>query len=296
MSRRKKSSFAEDLIDLVAMFPWYVGVLAAGISYLLLHGVAGSAVQVATRPGDMTGVMIDAVWRGLASFAQYVVPLLCLIGAVVSAWRRRVRRALVENVTASPASSALEGMTWQEFELLVGEGFRLRGYSVLESGGGGADGGVDLVLRKGGEKFLVQCKQWHAFKVGVQVVRELYGVMAAKGAAGGFVVTSGQFTHDAKDFAKGRNVTLVDGPMLHKMLHQARGSRAGQTSSAPPSSQPVVSKAAVSAQPPKSSPASTFPACPRCSQPMVRRTAKKGANVGKDFWGCSDYPRCRGTA
>lgn len=55
-------------------------------------------------------------------------------------------------------------MSWQEFELLVGEAFRLQGYEVAEIGGGGPDGGVDLVLRKDREKFLVQCKQWKAFK------------------------------------------------------------------------------------------------------------------------------------
>ena len=49
-----------------------------------------------------------------------------------------------------------------------------------------------------------------AFKVGVDVVRELYGVMAARGATGGFVVTSGRFTEEANRFASGRNVTLVD--------------------------------------------------------------------------------------
>ena len=110
--------------------------------------------------------------------------------------------------------------------MLVGEGFRLQGYQVVETGGGGADGGADLVLSKpsknGGEKFLVQCKQWRAYKVGVDVVRELYGVMAAKGAAGGFVVTSGRFTDEAVSFASGRNVTLVDGPKLHGLLQQAK--------------------------------------------------------------------------
>lgn len=54
------------------------------------------------------------------------------------------------------------------------------------SPGGGADGGVDLVLtrtgKNGGEKFLVQCKRWRAFKVGAEVVRELYALMAAGGA------------------------------------------------------------------------------------------------------------------
>lgn len=72
--------------------------------------------------------------------------------------------------------------------------FRLRGYAATEIGGGGADGGVDLVLARGGEKFVVQCKQWKAFKVGVDVIRGLYGVMATKGAPGGYLVTCGRFT------------------------------------------------------------------------------------------------------
>src|SRR5690606_4794 len=115
---------------------------------------------------------------------------------------------------------------WQEFEMLVGEGFKRRGYGVRENGGGGADGGVDLVLTKGGERFLVQCKQWKAFKVGVTTVRELYGVMAADGAAGGSVVTSGQFTKEASAFAAGRNIELVDGGLLLRLLAGGRASRA----------------------------------------------------------------------
>jgi four helix bundle suffix protein len=36
------------------------------------------------------------------------------------------------------------------------------------------------------------------------------------------------------------------------------------------------------------------PACPRCSKPMALRTARKGAHAGSQFWGCSDYPECKG--
>jgi len=57
----------------------------------------------------------------------------------------------------------------------------MRGFSVAETGGGGSDGGIGLVLKKDNEIFLVQCKQWRAFKVSVNVVRELLGVMAAQG-------------------------------------------------------------------------------------------------------------------
>jgi restriction system protein len=85
-------------------------------------------------------------------------------------------------------------MTWPQFERLIGESFRRRGYEVTEAGGGGGDGGVDLLLAREGESFLVQCKHWRTRRVGVSTIRELNGVIAARHAAGGFVITSGQFT------------------------------------------------------------------------------------------------------
>jgi len=39
----------------------------------------------------------------------------------------------------------------------------------------------------------------------------------------------------------------------------------------------------------------TAPVCPRCGADMVLRTAMKGKNAGQEFWGCSGFPRCRGT-
>ncbi len=34
--------------------------------------------------------------------------------------------------------------------------------------------------------------------------------------------------------------------------------------------------------------------CPKCSKPMVLRTAQSGKTAGKQFWGCSGYPECKG--
>ncbi|NLD38716.1 MAG: four helix bundle protein [Desulfatiglans sp.] len=36
------------------------------------------------------------------------------------------------------------------------------------------------------------------------------------------------------------------------------------------------------------------PLCPICGKAMVVRTAKSGKNAGNRFWGCSDYPDCKG--
>ena len=41
---------------------------------------------------------------------------------------------------------------------------------------------------------------------------------------------------------------------------------------------------------------SNFPQCPRCGKLMTLRTARQGPHAGAQFWGCSDYPACKGTA
>ena len=33
--------------------------------------------------------------------------------------------------------------------------------------------------------------------------------------------------------------------------------------------------------------------CPLCGGNLIHRTARKGPNAGKQFWGCSNYPQCR---
>ncbi|WP_205341780.1 nuclease-related domain-containing protein [Denitrificimonas caeni] len=33
--------------------------------------------------------------------------------------------------------------------------------------------------------------------------------------------------------------------------------------------------------------------CPKCDRSMVLRTAQRGSNIGRSFWGCSAYPACR---
>ena len=282
MARRRKTSPLEDMLDLVSMLPWWAGLAIAVIGYLLLHRMAAPTPITAVQPGQAGQMITHTFFVGLATAGQYIVPLIGLAGAAISAFRKKQRAALVTDVSQASSASALDGMSWREFELLVGEAFRLQGFRVAEIGGGGPDGGVDLILSKGNERFLVQCKQWKAFKVGVDVVRELYGVMAAKGAAGGFVVTSGRFTDDAKAFADGRNVQLVDGTKLFAMIKQAKQA---MTSAAPSKmSEPHMNQSS----------ASVAPCCPQCGAEMVKRIARKGGNAGGEFWGCSKFPACRG--
>lgn len=273
---RRRTSFLEDVIELTSRVPWWVGVVLAILAYLILHALASREIAPATDMRDMGNMAAAQLFKTLAFFGQFLLPGAFLLGALVSALKQRKRNRLVEGAPVSAKQGAVLNMDWHEFEMLVGEVFRRKGYSVAETGGNGPDGGVDLVLKRGSETFLVQCKHWRANRVGVSIVRELYGVMSAKGAAGGFVVTSGEYTQDAIDFAKGRNIELIAGDRLATLIASVKTTRPA----------PVAPQQAVAV--------SSSPACPRCGGTMVRRVAKQGANAGKSFWGCTDFPKCRG--
>jgi len=277
--RRERKGLADDLLDITSKLPWWVGVGLAVVSFVVLHVVASQQIANPGSTAELGGFAAKSLYRSIASLLQFIVPPLCLVGALVSVIGQRKREKLVGFVAESGSASSLGEMSWREFEGLVQEYFRLRGYSVRRLGGEGPDGGVDLVLDRGAEKVLVQCKQWRALRVGVSVVRELYGVMAAQGAAAGIVVTSGSFTSDAVEFASGRNVRLIAGPELYEMIKEVRAAtpRAGAASV---QAAPAVLGAARG--------------CPVCGSPMVRREARRGANAGRAFYGCSKYPACRG--
>jgi restriction system protein len=132
--------------------------------------------------------------------------------------------SLLVAARANPKAE-LGAMSWRDFERLIGEAFRQRGYTVTGFGGN-ADSGVDLGLMKNAERFLVQCKHWRKHQVGVTVVRELDGVIAAQRAHGGFVVTGGEFAREARDFAQTCAIELIDGSTLENFIrHVPVGSR-----------------------------------------------------------------------
>lgn len=280
---RRRTSAVEDFIVILSRLPWWMSLLIGLVSWMVLHSVAATPYKppAGLNLGNMNGAVAGQLWHTFAAVFQYVIPALCLFGAIGSIAGRHKRKQLFDTVkTATQPARTIDGLSWQQFEHLIGEAFRRQGYSITETGGSGPDGGVDLILRKKTEKYLVQCKHWRSLKVGVPVVREFFGAMAAEGSVGGYVVTSGQFTAEAKAFAQGRNIQLIDGTGLKRLMARHNPT----TPVADPAQRPTASQP----QPPAE------PRCPLCKSSMVKRTARKGSNTGNLFWGCSAYPKCRG--
>lgn len=272
MARRRRN---DSLLDLLVELPWWASVLVAGAVYMGLRY---------WLPGYLTNPYLVALAKLAEPLAGYFA-LFFLIPAPLSMLRAFRRRHLLDQQTSL---ESIRAMSWQEFELLCGEAYRRQGFAVTENGGGGADGGIDLILRRNGERWLVQCKRWRDIKVGVKEIRELFGIVAAEGADRGVFITCSGYTQEARAFAERKPLDLVDGPALLALVQGVQAAPMPKSLRPPERAEPTFSPTRPAFT------ASTEPACPRCGAAMVLRTAKRGGNAGGRFWGCSAYPKCRG--
>ena len=268
MARRNKN---EGLFDLLLLLPWWATLAVGSGLWFYLRGHAMPASPFVPKEIVTWFVLQFLKWACFgAAFVSGVLTL-----------KRKILFASAKDI------EAIRAVSWREFERLVGEAYRRQGYMVEETGGGGADGGIDLLLRGKGQKVIVQCKQWKTYKVGVKVVREMFGIMTAERADRVIIVASGTYTQEAFDFARGKPIDLIEGKALVQLIKTVKGE---------PESAPASTLSAASPRPQTTLGVQTqsAPACPKCGATMVTRTARQGANAGNTFWGCPKYPACRG--
>jgi restriction system protein len=259
--RRQKDSLWEILLKL----PWWVSALLGLLAFAGIRwGLPALAGNDNSRQLLVKGIVL------LAPLALVIFGIF----AIGSFWFGQSRRRLIDE---QASFESLRNTPWKQFEFLVAEAYRRQGYLVEYSLGRGADGGVDLILRRDGRTSLVQCKQWKVSSVGAPVIREIFGLLTAKKADEAVIVTSGNFTRDAQSFAEGKPIRLVDGPQLLSLVQSV------QTRPTDNETETVEAPAQAA-----------VPACPQCGKVMVLRTARRGANAGNQFWGCSAYPGCKG--
>jgi len=254
----------EGWFDLLVALPWWISVIVSLFVYIIGMSVIPNMTS--------DNIIIQSFFKA----SPTITPLLAfflLLPAPISAFNSWRKRKLLDD---QKNIQSIRNLTWREFEELVAEAYRRQGYTVIENTTAGADGGIDVKLMKDGHTHLVQCKNWKTSKVGVKVVREMYGVMTAEQASSVIIIVSGTFTQEAKNFAVGKPIDLVDGSQLEKLISNV------QTSSTKVS--PVFNDDSIHDK-----------TCPKCNGALILRTARKGKNSGGQFWGCTSYPKCRYT-
>ncbi|MBO1420068.1 restriction endonuclease, partial [Streptomyces sp. FH025] len=140
-----------------------------------------------------------------------------------------------------------------EFEELIAELFRLRGFRVMTTARSG-DVGVDVIAEDldpvTGGKIVIQAKRYKR-TVPPTAVRDLESTVRHHGAIKGILVTTAGFGRGSYSYIEGKPLTLVSGPELVELLAEQglRGRLGGGTAEA--AAQPAAAE-------PESAPQSTL--------------------------------------
>jgi HJR/Mrr/RecB family endonuclease len=209
-SREGRTTTALDdrLTRAVGPLPLVAALLIAGAVYAGL-GLA-LPLLIHARAGLLIGCNVTGAVLGLAVTLAWLFPWV----------DARLRRQLLEQTTN------LRSLSAREFEQLVGELLRREGWDVEETGRHGEpDGNIDLRIRRGEQRRLVQCKRWTSWQLGVDEVRKLAGTLLREGLerGDGVLVTSSGFTPAAVTEAAATGIELV---ASHDLLRRLEGAGA----------------------------------------------------------------------
>lgn len=240
------------------------------------------------RRNDPGPVLLGLLFLGLASWVyanrvQIIFFLgIALFIAVIALtiyliFKKRRRDEGLSFLSDEGILYALKALAPAQFENEVADIFRRLGYETTVVGGAN-DGGIDIVAFKDKRKYFIQCKKFITQSVTPSEVRDFMGAITNPNnpAEQGFLVTTGAFTLMAQKAAEGNpRIELVPGTQLiryYRLAHKDAETEEGLT---------LLEEA------------EDRGLCPLCGNKLEIKMAQKGKYIGRQFWGCSNYPRCR---
>ncbi len=166
-----------------------------------------------------------AVAAGIVAVARLVLPdfyafaffaaLPFIVIGGVAGWRQLLAPSAAR---VADTLEAVRAMSWGDFSGALSDRLRDDGYTVSRLAGAAAD----FELAKAGRISLLACKRWKAARNGVDPLRELYEATLARGAHECMYVAAGEITDGARAFALERNIRLIHGAELTKLLPRVR--------------------------------------------------------------------------
>jgi restriction system protein len=214
----------------------------------------------------ITGFLTYFITNSISASVYAVI--ITLIVYVVMSVNKNIR---YQNRLKAAQIDEIDSMDGVQFEQYLRVLFQSIGYSVQMTASTG-DFGADLLLKKDGQKIVVQAKRYSK-SVGIKAVQEVISSVKMYQATEAWVITNSSFTKAAIDLANANEVRLIEREELVQMINQVN-----------PIQKPnaIAIKRIVKQQ--------TKVKCEKCGSEMVIRKSRKGI-----FYGCSDYPRCNFT-
>ena len=200
-----------NIFDFLAQIPWWVSVTLSASFYLLL--------QYVIPYFEKQGVLVNQVHVSIAPVFAPVVAL-ALLTPVTFSFIKSSRKKKLHDLREEIKS--IQELSWKQFSEQVADSYRHVGYLILENDTFTSDPSVDIVLRKSANLYLLQSRYWRNRKIGMREVRKLYALMHEKQASGIFLLTTGIFSKEARRYAIGRPINLIDGIQLVELLDSVK--------------------------------------------------------------------------
>lgn len=224
------------LAEVFAKYCVYILIVAVGL-YLLASLdrltnsesiVGGIILTVMGLPVVFAFVLLGSLF--VFPIVMFVLTPLCRILWPNYERAYQYHRAISEYRDAAKAFEAwqlqMQERFWQSldgvsFERAVGRLYRKDGYKV-EFTPISSDGGVDLILKRNGEKIVVQCKAYTA-RVGVGTARELVAARADFGADRAILIAASGVTKPAAQYCAQRSISVLDATDMVAMHRRLNG-------------------------------------------------------------------------
>jgi restriction system protein len=195
-----------------------------------------------------------------------------------------------------------------EFEDVIAEMYKKLGYDVKQTPYSN-DKGKDIILKKDGRKYLVECKRYHFENtIGREALQKFFAAIIEEKAEKGFFVTTSDFKSTSIKYANDiKKIDLINGNKLILMMREIYPEnynsnlvkimckecgdivnftfKNNDTSKSCKNGHSVQNDFDAEILSPKY--LTNYKYCVKCGKPMKLVNWKK-----KYFWGCSNYPRC----
>ena len=320
MARRKESG-----LDLLVQLPWWVSVVASGISYVTLKYIIPAIEFQQKGPEDVTYML----FKGLANAAPLLAPLIALfllIPAPISALNSRRNRK--KTTRLPPRMSSLSQPKTAKMEPPdLGENSLVDDLSAIEFRY--ADEVKEYAIKSEEIKIDLSIEtlkriEWYSFELLCKIYYESIGfrVVKTKAGADGGIDLILYIANTDKPYAivqcKARSHRDIGVNYARELLGVMTSEKvdksilitnSGFTKEAFDFANnhqielidvSILSEMLDGLDVEKrqllidflESSDFTTPTCPNCEVKLVERIAKKGKGTGQKFWGCKNYPKC----
>ncbi|MGG0936474.1 restriction endonuclease [Brevibacillus centrosporus] len=192
-------------------------IIIGGIFYIGYHVLLGVIAFFDWLENQLSRITMT-YWLLIVSFVSIALYMIIKMKIKTNKrLREQNQREQLLQIQARGQIEKLKTIDPFDFEIFISKFFTLKGFEATVTRKTG-DGGKDIILRKGNEIFIVECKRYNTPKVSRPDIQKFHSAIIDSKAKEGFFVTTGIFTQPALKYVEDKPIQLIDGTKLEQLI------------------------------------------------------------------------------